>query len=89
MTSDEGSEKLPSQNEEGFWKRDTEKMVSVSASDLERHKYCPKSFELAREGNTGVGEALESGVEKHKEIHQRVPLIFGSKEEVDTFLNTE
>ena len=72
MTSDEGSEKLPSQNEEGFWTRDTGKMVSVSASDLERHKYCPKSFELAREGNTGVGEALESGVEKHKEIHQRV-----------------
>lgn len=72
MTSDEGGEKLPSQNEEGFWMRNAEKMVSVSASDLERHKYCPKSFELAREGNTGVGEALESGVEKHKEIHQRV-----------------
>lgn len=63
---------IPSKNEEGFWLRNAEKMVSVSASDLERHKYCPKSFELAREGNTGVGEALESGVEKHKEIHQRV-----------------
>ena len=24
-----------------------------------------------------------------KDIHQRTPLIFGSKEEVDTFLNTE
>ena len=72
MSSDEEVENFPRRNDEGFWQKSEEKMVPVSASDLERHKYCPKSFELAREGNTGVGEALESGVEKHKEIHERV-----------------
>ena len=72
MSLDEEGGNFPRQNTEGFWMKSEGKMVPVSASDLERHKYCPKSFELAREGNTGVGEALESGVDKHKAIHERV-----------------
>ena len=31
--------------------------------------YCPLSWQLAKEGTSGVGEAIEEGVEKHKEIH--------------------
>ena len=33
----------------------------VSASDIERHVYCPLSWELAKQGNTGQGEAVEFG----------------------------
>jgi CRISPR-associated exonuclease Cas4 len=43
--------------------------LPVSASDLERFMYCPLSWQLAKEGTSGVGEAIEEGVEKHKEIH--------------------
>ena len=46
--------------------------LPVSASDLERYTYCPVSWRLAKEGAAGVGEAITSGIEKHKEIHQEM-----------------
>jgi CRISPR-associated exonuclease Cas4 len=46
--------------------------LRVSASDLERHEYCPLSWSLAREGKSGQGEAIEAGVEKHAAIHAQV-----------------
>ncbi len=55
---------------EGYYIDDSETPLSVSASDLERFKYCPLSWQLAKEGASGVGEAVEKGVEKHKEIHK-------------------
>ena len=44
--------------------------LPVSASELERHTYCPVSWRLAKEGAAGMGEAITTGIEKHKEIHQ-------------------
>ena len=55
---------------EGYYIDDSETPLSVSASDLERFMYCPLSWQLAKEGAPGVGEAVEKGVEKHKEIHK-------------------
>ena len=46
--------------------------MNVSASDLERHAYCPLSWSLAREGKTGRGKAIDEGRKKHAEIHNKV-----------------
>ena len=46
--------------------------LPVSASDLERFMYCPLSWQLAKEGASGIGEAVEEGVEKHKQIHNEM-----------------
>ena len=54
---------------EGYYCDEDENALPVSASDLERFMYCPLSWQLAKEGTSGVGEAIEEGVEKHKEIH--------------------
>lgn len=54
---------------EGYYLDDSSSPLPVSASDLERFMYCPLSWQLAKEGTSGVGEAVEKGVEKHKEIH--------------------
>ena len=35
------------QDENGFWKDANGVAISVSASDLERHAYCPLSWKLA------------------------------------------
>jgi len=56
----------------GYYLDDSEAPLPVSASDLERFMYCPLSWQLAKEGATGKGEAVEEGVEKHKEIHDEM-----------------
>jgi CRISPR-associated exonuclease Cas4 len=59
-------------HEDGVWRTEAGNALRVSASDLERHEYCPLSWSLAREGKSGQGEAIEAGVEKHAAIHAQV-----------------
>lgn len=73
---------MPSQNlvklipglesDDGVWRNDREEALHVSASDLERHAYCPLSWQLARSGKSGIGDAVIAGREKHAEIHQKI-----------------
>ena len=58
--------------DDGFWRDESGKPLHVSASDLERHAYCPLSWSLARDGKTGRGKAIDKGRIKHAEIHQKV-----------------
>lgn len=60
------------ESDDGFWRDVNENSLHVSASDLERHAYCPLSWSLARDGNTGRGEAISAGREKHAAIHEKV-----------------
>ena len=57
---------------EGYYLDHSDKALPVSASDLERFMYCPLSWQLAKEGASGIGEAVEEGVVKHKEIHNEM-----------------
>lgn len=57
---------------DGFWRGSENKPLRISASDIERHAYCPMSWSLARQGNSGQGEAIIDGKEKHAEIHKKV-----------------
>ena len=59
-------------SKDGFWRDSNNNLLRVSASDIERHAYCPLSWELAKKGNSGQGEAVELGKTKHAEIHNRV-----------------
>jgi CRISPR-associated exonuclease Cas4 len=59
-------------HEDGVWRLQNGEPLRVSASDLERHEYCPLSWSLAREGKRGQGEAITAGVEKHATIHGQV-----------------
>ena len=59
-------------SKDGFWRDSNSNLLRVSASDIERHAYCPLSWELAKKGNSGQGEAVELGKTKHAEIHNRV-----------------
>ena len=59
-------------HEDGVWRLKNGEPLRVSASDLERHEYCPLSWSLAREGKSGQGEAIEAGIEKHATIHGQV-----------------
>ena len=59
-------------SKDGFWRDNNGILLRVSASDIERHAYCPLSWELAKQGNTGQGTAVELGKLKHAEIHNRV-----------------
>jgi len=60
------------ESDDGFWRDDEGKPLSVSASDLERHAYCPLSWSLARKGKSGRGDAISAGREKHAQIHGKV-----------------
>lgn len=66
-TFSEGSE-----GPDGFYLDSEGSPLPVSASELERYTYCPVSWRLAKEGAAGIGEAITSGIEKHKEIHQEM-----------------
>ena len=46
--------------------------LPVSASDLERHEYCPLSWSLSRQGNSGQGEAIVAGIKRHAKIHEKM-----------------
>ena len=59
-------------SKDGFWRDSNNNLLRVSASDIERHAYCPLSWELAKKGNSGQGEAVELGKSKHAEIHKIV-----------------
>ena len=49
----------------------------------------PIAFLVEQAGGKATDGMIDILKVKVREIHQRVPFIFGSKEEVDTFLNTE
>ena len=59
-------------SKDGFWRDNNNNLAKVSASDIERHAYCPLSWELAKKGNSGQGDAINSGKTKHAQIHERV-----------------
>ena len=59
-----------SQREDGIWIDSAGLALPVSASDLERHTYCPVSWQLSKAGVSGEGEALRKGMEEHDRIHQ-------------------
>ena len=59
-------------SKDGFWRDSNNNLLRVSASDIERHAYCPLSWKLAKKGNSGQGEAVELGKSKHAEIHNIV-----------------
>lgn len=55
---------------DGIWRDSDGEALHVSASDLERHAYCPLSWHLARSGIRGDGEAVKKGALAHAEIHE-------------------
>ena len=63
---------IAEESDAGFWMAESGNSLHVSASDLERHAYCPLSWSLARDGKTGKGKAIDKGRIKHAEIHQKV-----------------
>ena len=63
---------IAEESDDGFWRDNSGKSLHVSASDLERHAYCPLSWSLAREGKSGIGKAIDEGRQKHSEIHNNV-----------------
>ena len=63
---------IAEESDDGFWRDESGQCLHVSASDLERHAYCPLSWSLARDGKTGRGKAIDKGRIKHAEIHQKV-----------------
>ena len=63
---------IADESDDGFWRDESGKPLHISASDLERHAYCPLSWSLARDGKTGRGKAIDKGRIKHAEIHQKV-----------------
>jgi len=59
-------------DEEGIMRNAEGEPLRVSASDLERHAYCPMSWKLSRDGMGGQGEAIETGKAEHARIHSEV-----------------
>ena len=60
------------QREDGYWVNDGGIPLPVSASDLERHTYCPVSWQLSKAGVSGEGEAIQQGMVAHDLIHQKM-----------------
>ncbi len=58
--------------EDGYWTDLQGTILPVSASDLERHTYCPVSWQLSKAGVSGEGEALVQGMLEHDRIHQKM-----------------
>ena len=58
--------------EDGYWENVKGKSLPVSASDLERHTYCPVSWQLSKAGVSGDGEALQKGMREHDRIHKKM-----------------
>ena len=59
-----------SQREDGYWVNLQGIALPVSASDLERHTYCPLSWQLSKAGVSGEGDALKKGRRAHDQIHE-------------------
>ena len=47
-------------------------VLFVSASDVERHTYCPLSWHLSRQGVNASGEGVQEGITKHSEINEQM-----------------
>ena len=60
------------QRDDGYWVDNEGKPLPVSASDLERHTYCPLSWQLSKAGISGEGEAIEKGMVAHDKIHDKM-----------------
>ena len=60
------------QREDGFWTNNDGVPLPVSASDLERHTYCPVSWQLSKAGVSGEGEAIQQGMVAHDKIHKKM-----------------
>jgi hypothetical protein len=58
--------------EDGYWENLQGMVLPVSASDLERHTYCPVSWQLSKAGVSGEGDALEQGMLSHDRIHKKM-----------------
>ncbi len=58
--------------DDGFWVNLQGVALPVSASDLERHTYCPVSWQLSKAGVSGEGDALEQGRLAHDRIHKKM-----------------
>lgn len=76
----EGSIADGSQREDGFWINSEGLALPVSASDLERHAYCPVSWQLSKAGVSGDGDALRKGMQEHDRIHNAM-VEYKSKED--------
>tara|TARA_B100000459_G_scaffold146219_1_gene112037 strand:+ start:11 stop:1189 length:1179 start_codon:yes stop_codon:yes gene_type:complete len=59
-------------SEDGTWRDAQGIALPVSASDLERYEYCPLSWSLSRQGNSGQGEAIVAGIKRHALIHEKM-----------------
>ena len=59
-------------SDDNTWRDSDGIALPVSASDLERHEYCPLSWSLSRQGNSGQGEAIVAGIKRHTEIHEKM-----------------
>ncbi|MDP7328262.1 MAG: Dna2/Cas4 domain-containing protein [Candidatus Thalassarchaeaceae archaeon] len=60
------------QRKDGYWANLKGVPLPVSASDLERHTYCPVSWQLSKAGVSGEGEAIEKGMVAHDKIHSKM-----------------
>ena len=58
--------------EDGHWVDTQGTTLPVSASDLERHTYCPVSWQLSKAGVSGEGEAIKRGMRAHDQIHDKM-----------------
>ena len=63
---------VATESDDGFWRKKSGESLHVSASDLERHAYCPLSWSLARSGKVGKGEAVSAGRVAHTKIHTKI-----------------
>jgi len=50
----------------------TDSVLFVSASDVERHTYCPMSWHLSRQGVNASGDGVLEGIDKHSEINNQM-----------------
>ena len=57
-------------------------MLFVSASDVERHTYCPMSWYLSRQGVKATGGGVEEGISKHSEINQQMMEYQGARSDL-------
>ncbi len=60
------------QRKDGYWANLKGFALPVSASDLERHTYCPVSWQLSKAGVGGEGEAIKKGMLAHDQIHNKM-----------------
>lgn len=69
--------------EDGYWVDASGVPLPVSASDLERHTYCPVSWQLSKAGISGEGEALRQGMVEHDRIHRSMAAFKENEDRAD------